>query len=152
MFFGALPRTRRRVSLIFVFLCRLFCPLCAIHERARGTLLWFASRPRFRVFPPGCCPVWLASHPLLHVCSPGCCLVCVRARLWLVSRRLLRVSLCGIILWLASHPLLRVCSLPRGCSVCFLWRVPLSFSIVFCWCTPCCYFLHFVHLLDYPSR
>jgi hypothetical protein len=39
--FGALPHTRLRASLIFVFLFRLFCPL------------WFAFLPFFGVFPPG---------------------------------------------------------------------------------------------------
>ena len=143
LFFGSPPHTRLRISLIFVFPFRLFCPL------------WFASCPVLRVFPPGCCLVCASRkrargmHLVLLFVYVLCCPVCARERLWLASRRLLRecffwgVVLCKR-LWFASHPLFCVCPFRRvvpydWCGVflcpsllCFVGAVPVV-----------AYFLHF---------
>ena len=145
LFFGALPHTRLRVSLLFVSLFGLLCPLCAIHNLARRARLYFVSRLFLHVFPPaGCCPVWLASLLFVRVYFS------VRCPVWLVSRYIHSVCFLrgGCPVWLASHPLLRICPLLTSCPACLVWlvrRVPLSFSVVFCWCTLCCYLLVFVH-------
>ena len=58
LFSGALPHTRHCASLIFVFLFRFSCPLCASHhKRARRARLRFAFRHFVRVVLPRCCPV-----------------------------------------------------------------------------------------------
>ena len=48
LFFYALPHTMLRVSPIFVFLFRLFCPMCASHKCTRRANSLCVFRDRFR--------------------------------------------------------------------------------------------------------